>query len=652
MVSRAVTLCGTELVDPPMRTLTAGPLSTELDNGALRYVRIGDVEVLRAIAFLVRDENWGTFTPTIEDLRIDESGDGFSVSYRGTCADAARVLVYDAKISGRSDGSLDFEVAAEPRTDVLTNRTGFIVLHPVEGVAGRRVKILHVDGREEDARFPAEIDPACPFRDIRAVSHEIVPGTWATCTMEGDAYEMEDQRNWSDASYKTYVRPLTKPWPYTLPRGVPVAQAIRLAISGPAPAASAGGADRRVRVAIGDEVGRLPAIGVSVPADEAAHAVQAAGLVQRLGPRSLVCEVDLRRGHGRAELDRYRMLADLTGAEIVLEIITRGTLDPLAELSALAEAAAEAKLAPAAICVFPAQDMKSVQPNAPWPEMPSFDQTYAAARNAFPGARLGGGMAAYFTELNRKRPPAALLDFVTHTTCPIVHAADDRSVMETIESLPYQIASTRAFMGDLPYRIGPSQIGCRENPYGKSTAPNPGDARVCLSAIDPRQRGLFNAAWTLAYIGACARGRIEAVAIGAPTGAFGHIYRRAGFVQPYFDGLDEHGLYPSFHVIAGLAPLAGARLRRTEVSPRGQVEALAVHDGTKTVLWLANLTDAPVTIDLPVGHGGSIVALDAEGFEKLTTTHDYLEVAGRPMSAGPLRLDAYAVARIVDGKYR
>ena len=37
--------------------------------------------------------------------------------------------------------------------------------------------------------------------------------------MEGDTFEMEDQRNWSDASYKTYVRPLALPWPYVLPAG-------------------------------------------------------------------------------------------------------------------------------------------------------------------------------------------------------------------------------------------------------------------------------------------------------------------------------------------------------------------------------------------------------------------------------------------------
>ena len=134
-------------------------------------------------------------------------------------------------------------------------------------------------------------------------------------------------------------------------------------------------------------------------------------------------------------------------------------------------------------------------------------------------------MATYFTELNRKRPPAGLLDYVTNTTCPTVHAADDRSVMETMEALPYQILSTRSFMGDTPYRIGPSQLACRENAYGKATAPNPDNGRVCLSRIDPRQRGLFNAAWTLAYIAAFARGGVEAIALGAPTGPFGYIYR-------------------------------------------------------------------------------------------------------------------------------
>ena len=132
--------------------------------------------------------------------------------------------------------------------------------------------------------------------------------------------------------------------------------------------------------------------------------------------------------------------------------------------------------------------------------MPSAAVIAQAARAAFPGLPLGGGMYSYFTELNRKRPPAGLHDYITHATCPIVHAADDRSVMETLECLPYIVRSTRAMTGATPYHIGPSQIGCRDNPYGASIPPNPDDRRVCLARNDPRQRGLFNAAWTLGYI--------------------------------------------------------------------------------------------------------------------------------------------------------
>ena len=67
------------------------------------------------------------------------------------------------------------------------------------------------------SRFPEEIDPQCPFQDIRALTHEVAPGVSATCRMEGDTFEMEDHRNWMDASYKTYVRPLALPWPTRSP---------------------------------------------------------------------------------------------------------------------------------------------------------------------------------------------------------------------------------------------------------------------------------------------------------------------------------------------------------------------------------------------------------------------------------------------------
>jgi hypothetical protein len=172
-------------------------------------------------------------------------------------------------------------------------------------------------------------------------------------------------------------------------------------------------------------------------------------------------------------------------------------------------------------------DLKSFQPNTPRPWGPTYEEMASAARAAFPGVPLGGGMLSFFTELNRKRPPQGVFDFITHTACPIVHSADDISVMETLESLPWIIASTRAMIGTSPYHMGPTSIPCRDNPYGAKVAANPDNGRVCLSDMDPRQRGLFAAAWSLGLVAAAAKGKLDAVSLGAVTGAQGLIYRKS-----------------------------------------------------------------------------------------------------------------------------
>ncbi len=650
--SRAVMLCGTEQIEPDTRVLAAGPLSVEFDNGALRYVRLGDVEVLRAIAFLVRDENWGTFSPILSDLKIAEGPDGFRISFKAVCADARRRIGYLATIVGKSDGSLRFDATAMPETDFLTNRTGFVVLHPLNGVAGMPIKVTHVDGRQVTDTFPDIVNPMQPFYDIRALSHEAMPGLWATCRMEGDTFEMEDHRNWTDASYKTYVRPLAKPWPYTLPQGETFSQSVSLEFSGPLPAASTGGSAAPVTLAIGDATGAtMPKLGIGVPADEAAPGLEAVELVRRLGPKWLVGQLDLRQGHGAKEVAAYKALGDATGAEVVLEIVIPGTDAPDAELAPAAAAVAAAGLKPAAIAVSPAADLKAVLPGSKGPDVPPAEEIYRAARAAFPGIKLGGGMFSYFTELNRKRPPAGLLDYVTHTTCSAVHAPDDRSVMETLEALQYVVRSTRGFVGEAAYRVGPSAIGCRDNPYGQATSPNPDNGRVCLTRIDPRQRGLFGAAWALGYIANFARGGIEAIAMGAATGPFGVIYRRTQDDQPYFDELGSGTVYPAYHVLAGLTGAAGAEVLEATPSRAGSIEALAYRAGGKTTVWLANLTAQRQEVALSgiAAGSGRLAMLDESTFAATTTDARAFEAGAKEAGTGKIALGPYAVARLEIG---
>ena len=86
--SKGIKLTGTEQPDLIGQILIAGPMSVEFDNGNLRYLRFNGTEVLRAIGFLVRDENWGTYTPTLKNLKIDQREDTFTVSYQASCSRA------------------------------------------------------------------------------------------------------------------------------------------------------------------------------------------------------------------------------------------------------------------------------------------------------------------------------------------------------------------------------------------------------------------------------------------------------------------------------------------------------------------------------------------------------------------------------------
>jgi D-apionolactonase len=677
--SRAVMLFGTEEPVTPPKLLRAGPLTCELEAGNLRYIRVAGREALRALAFIVRDKDWGTYNPEISNLEVRQEQGSFEVSYDARCKDDVQELTYRANITAARDGSLAFEATGTAVTDFLTNRTGFVILHPIEGVAGEPVEVLHVDGTSERSTFPALIDPTCPFQDIRALTHEVVPGVTVTCTMQGDAFEMEDHRNWNDASYKTYVRPLAKPWPYMIKAGETTEQSVRLALEGQAPQVSAGTGAAPVRVTVGDRAGTMPRIGLSLRPEHLEATLVVADAIRQLAPQFLICPFDSRIADGYdgpAAVGRstfpfdqrvaepakvmtlYRAMGEATGADLVLEAVIAcqdADGNPSADesimrrdIEAIRVAAESAGARFARVSVSPASDLECTLPGSVWPPCPPAEAIYAAAREAFPRTPLGGGMFSYFTELNRKRPPADLLDFVVHTTCPIVHACDDRTVMENLEALPHIIKSAGAFIHGKPYAVGPSSIGARDNPYGASATPNPTNGRVALAYMDPRQRGLLGAAWNLGYVAHMARGHVDAVCLSAPVGEFGVVYARMDYAQPWFDQ-QGHGVYPLYHVIRGMAAGTGNARIETTPSDGSSVQSVAWRSGGDTVLWLANLTGEAQTVEIEglPQVTGRIARLDLDSFVNVTVGPDALFDPG---VTGPLdRIDLlpYAVARIV-----
>jgi hypothetical protein len=382
-----------------------------------------------------------------------------------------------------------------------------------------------------------------------------------------------------------------------------------------------------------------------MPAEEIEHAIANLGLLKAVAPCFLVCHFDPRSKHGLKELYGYRVLCEQTGADAVLEIVVESIEKYQAELQRLAELVKQSGIRLSAIAVVPVGDLKSVLPGGPRPPAPPLDDLYAAARVAFPGIRLGGGMFSFFTELNRKRVPVKNLDFVHNTTCPIVHAADDRSVMETLEALPYQVTTARSFIGKTPYRIGPSGIGCRDNPHGATWTPNPDNLRVCLTKLEPRQRGLFAAAWTLGYIAAFARTGIEAISMGAPSGPLGYIHRKGDHTQPWFDQIAGPAVFPAYHVISGLTRGTGRKLVNATSSDSQKVQCLAYKGRGGTTLWIANLTAEKQSVNLGGLNGAVHVGmLDESSFVQATTDPHGFQKSWKVLKGARVDLGAYAVA--------
>ena len=657
-LSRAIKLFGTEEPVGETTQLSAGSLEATLDSGNLRYIRIGGKEAIRAIAYLVRNRNWGTYNPEISNLKIEQNASGFTVAYDALCKDDEQSFRYVARIEGRSDGSLTFSAEGEPLTDFVTNRTGFVVLHPLAGVVGEPLTVEHVDGRIVQSRFPELVDPDCPFRDIRALTHEIAPGLKVTCRMEGDTFEMEDHRNWMDASYKTYVRPLALPWPYTLKKGAKISQRVTLKIEGSVPK-GAGKADAvPIEVSIGAPTGNaLPRVGLAAPGDGIVEGIARADLLKKTTPSFLVCTFDPRKDHDRETMKKFAELGARVGAELVLEAIVP-CLDasgkPSADVSimqrdmaAIGDAAKAAGVKFARVAVSPAADLGSTLPGSKFPSAPGWAEINAAARKAFPGVPVGGGMFSYFTELNRKRPPAGLLDFIVHTGLPIVHAGDDVSMTETLEATPSIFKSVRAFGGGKPYWVFPTAIGMRQNPYGAAPAENPRGIRQAMSRVDPRERGLIGASWYAGYLARAAAAGVDAVTLAATHGPSGIVFTKQPHQQPWFDdGVAE--VYPSYHVMAGHAALKGNVLAATSSDARS-VQALAVKSNGALSLWLTNLTGSEQTVRISGAAGqGRLLVLDEMTFEAACSNPDWLSSAPRAeMRGGTIDLRPYAIAEVV-----
>lgn len=614
-----------------------GDLTYLVDGPDLRYVRWKGIEIVRRIYVTVRDEDWDTPDLDLRRIALDEPAAGRArmsalAAHRSDTVD----VTWRATSEGRDDGAVAYEVGFTPARPFAYSRMGLCVLFPPSALIGSRYEAwagnAHVEGRFEAPIAPQIIegDEILPlFQAFDRLHVDIVGVGRLELSMGGDLLEMEDQRNWSDGSFKAYCTPLSVRRPQHAAPSSPVAQRVEIRVvpRGPARPQRARPAEPdQVRVTLGAVTGTtLPHVGTVVRdtmVDEPGFA--------SLGSLGLEhIRVDLRGpGDRAARLTAAAAAADRIGAQLAPALFLAGED---AELQAVAGALAGLDRPPARILVFPR--------DAPCERGALTARLREALGDRLESVPIVGGTDVWFVDLNRARPAPDSMDGVAWSITPGVHAYDDLTLVEGLEAQGDQVRTARGFAPGLQLVVGPVTLRPRYNPNARDAreqalTPTP-------ASTDPRQAEMLAAAWTVGSLRSLGEAGVTAVTYFEATGP-------RGLMSP-----DGSSAFPVWHVLATAGAWTGAPIFSAESEQPLAVQSLAVGEpgGDRvTALLVANQSDRLQRVRLgPLPWTTARVrALASPSGRPAGRPFEHVEELERPVREGQLDLEltAHAVARV------
>lgn len=548
-------------------TWRADGWTIELRDDELADICRGDVVILRAVRAVVRDAGWNTVPVSVTDAKLEDESLVLHLRHEGLGANVSSRLAVDL----RGD-ALHIDWNAENIEDFETCRVGLVVLHPASD-AGRAVTVTHSDGEFEHTALPEAISPHQPIMDIRGLRIGAGSAT-TTLRFEGDVFEMEDQRNWSDASFKTYSRPLALPYPYALPAGERIRQTITVDASLAEPA----GQDHPAEISL-QEAGPFPLIGVE--ASTAPDQGPTLGSSSGDGVFRIV-ELNLTTPTWRAAL--ARAAADRLPLDV--RLVTDGDPTVLAE-------AVRALARHRVIAITPFDSILHVSAHT------TVDDLRTALRAEGVAIPIRGGARSHFTEFNREhsRIPDDV-EGVTVTTTPLFHSIDTEQLVEALAMQRLIAAQTVGMAAALPVHIGPVTLRPRFN--NVATAPERRPIRLDLSegygaqftgADDERQDSAELAAWTIASAAALAIPGVASIAWFETWGPRG-LRDDSGAARAAADAITE------LTALAGRTLLWGG-------SPDGLVWALGARTENGDAVLMANVDRVRRSVRLAVSDRSS-----------------------------------------------
>jgi D-apionolactonase len=619
--------------DPPV-PVRAGQLAGALDGADVRWVSLGEVAIVHGIRVSVRDSEWGTVPGLLSENEREIRPDSFLATFSCRHRDAEVDFSWHGEVHGRRNGTISYEMRGRAGRAFGYGRIGIDVLHPL-ACAGRAYVARTTEGEVEGV-LPEAIGPQ-EFRDgvylglfdpFTELELEVDDGLIVRFELEGDLFEMEDQRNWTDASFKTYCTPLARGLRHDAHPGQEFLQRV---IVTPLATSRTGrtrrSRDEAARVELLAPVGRaLPSVGLQLSGTRLDG--QETERLRALRLDHLRVDLPLEPSGWQDAVERASADATLLGAPLELALhVPEGELPDLRPLAGKPLAR---------VLVFRADSF--VTPG------PLVAEVRERLRPLGIGCPVGGGSNASFAELNAERPDAGSLDFVSYPISPQLHAFDECSLVETLPIQSVTVENARSSFVGRPIAITPVTLLPRAG--ADAVSPN----GQLGADVDPRGASLFGAAWTLGSIAQLAAAGVESVTYYETVGLRGLLLSETHPAPPpSFPGRPGY-VFPVYHVFAGLALVRKHELLGT-AADGASVTALAARVRSTTHVALANLSASTQRVDVgPFASAGAALRLldattagDSLGIEAPRIPERTIDVVADRVT---LELPPYALAWI------
>lgn len=208
-----------------------------MTNGSIGPIWTEGREIIRRIFVTVRDKNWQEIAPQQWDTEVDSASGRTLISARHTSDLVEFSWRGELRISGNGR-EVEFSFNGEIPRDMDVCRLGLVVLHPVEWMVGAEICAESSQSKQSlrlsDSIVPQPIVDGVPGAITQPFSTLQIERSGLgrlELRFEGDLFELEDQRNWGDASFKTYCTPLRLGFPRAVKAGTVIAHRVHVRFS-------------------------------------------------------------------------------------------------------------------------------------------------------------------------------------------------------------------------------------------------------------------------------------------------------------------------------------------------------------------------------------------------------------------------------------